>query len=731
MRISLQANWSMVLFVTAGCLFALWISYKHWRYSHLPKSKNLFLILLRLTAVFMVAFSLLKPEIITLKTQTDEPEIVIFQDISNSMNTKDFVIHKQTEDITAKRSEWLQSLIDSKFYSPLQKNFKVFVKTFAGEKNKKGEIDKSATDINYALGEETKNFKNLRAVILLTDGDWNQGTSPVAAATKLRTKNIPVFSVPVGSPFYLPDVVLNKVKVPAFCLVGEKISIPFQIENRMDTELSTKITLRSDFGTENTKDIIIAPHETYEDSILWQPKKTQLYNLTIDLPVQPGEFIKDNNSFSFSIDVKQDSIKVLIADSLPRWEYRYLLNALKRDPGVKVNSLLYLSNMKTGGGVGYLKKFPNKKELAFYDVIFLGDIGLGKGELSSDDIKNIAGVVKYLGTGLVLMPGYQGRQYSFANTPIEDLNPVIIDPAKKNGIENDILSHLELTRLGSSHFLLMLANTPDMNSSVWKRLPGFSWNAAVLSAAPGANVLAVHSGLQTESGRMPLIATRSYGQGNVLFMGIDSAWKWRKGVEDKYHYRFWGQVVRWMAHKRHLADKNGIRCFFVPETPEEGNTISLFASLYDSLNQPVEDADLKVAVSKGNKEFTFNLIAQQGKWGVYKGNFIADENGEYNLKITSGKQNSEMEMQIKVGKVQKEQIGRPINMKILQDLSAITAGEVILPENIDSILQKINSLPKRSEIENRIQIWAQWWWGALILLLLTFFWIFRKIFGLL
>ena len=27
-------------------------------------------------------------------------------------------------------------------------------------------------------------------------------------------------------------------------------------------------------------------------------------------------------------------------------------------------------------------------------------------------------------------------------------------------------------------------------------------------------------------------------------MGSDSAWRWRRGVEDKFHYRFWSQVVR-------------------------------------------------------------------------------------------------------------------------------------------------------------------------------------------
>ena len=180
-----------------------------------------------------------------------------------------------------------------------------------------------------------------------------------------------------------------------------------------------------------------------------------------------------------------------------------------------------------------------------------------------------------------------------------------------------------------------------------------------------------------------------------------------------------------------MADKNGIRCFYVPESPEEGNTVSLFASVYDSLNQAVENADVQVVVSNAKKKFSFNLMPQEGKWGVYKGSFIAEKNGEYNLIITSDKNNSKMEMQINVGKNQKEHIGRPINMKILQDISAITAGEVMLPENVQKILNEINSLPKRSEIEIRIQLWSEWWWGAIILILLSVVWITRKIFGLL
>ena len=56
--------------------------------------------------------------------------------------------------------------------------------------------------------------------------------------------------------------------------------------------------------------------------------------------------------------------------------------------------------------------------------------------------------------------------------------------------------------------------------------------------------------------------TKTYGTGKVLFMGTDSAWRWREGVEDRYHYRFWGQVARWMAYQRTMAQGQSMRLFF-------------------------------------------------------------------------------------------------------------------------------------------------------------------------
>ena len=73
-----------------------------------------------------------------------------------------------------------------------------------------------------------------------------------------------------------------------------------------------------------------------------------------------------------------ETLKVLVVDSFPRWEYRFLRNALERDPGVEVSCLLFHPQLGKGQGRDYLQEFPAKpEELAKYDVIFLGDVGSG------------------------------------------------------------------------------------------------------------------------------------------------------------------------------------------------------------------------------------------------------------------------------------------------------------------------------------------------------------------
>ena len=150
-----------------------------------------------------------------------------------------------------------------------------------------------------------------------------------------------------------------------------------------------------------------------------------------------------------------------------------------------------------------------------------------------------------------------------------------------------IANHFELTELGRRSLLTKLADTQDDNAEVWEGLPGFQWYAPVLRAKAGTDVLCVHKDASNQFGRLPLLVTRTFGAGKVLFMGTDGAWRWRKGVEDKYHYRFWGQVVRWMAYQRNMAKGETMRLYYVPDQPKLNQTLALHANVMEQGGEPL------------------------------------------------------------------------------------------------------------------------------------------------
>ena len=728
---SFSYSWMIMVFGVIAVCLSLYLSYRQWQAIN-RRPAVLYLELLRLVIILLILFSLLRPELVTRIREKSEPEIVILQDQSASMETKDLL--KADSEAESRRAA-VEKLLADKFYAPVEKKFKVSVHGFSqpdSSDKTKLESEIEGTDIAEALTKGVSSAKNLRAVILMSDGSWNKGSSPVGAAVKLRNRLVPVYSIVFGGKSYLPDISLKDIKAPAFCLVNEKISIPFQVENHLPREVKTRMKLKSETGLESEKEITVPADSSFTDSIIWQAKKEGKFKLTLEIPVEKDEIIKDNNSQAFDIAVRKENLKVLIVESLPRWEYRYLRNAIIRDPGMELDTILFLPGLGMGAGKNYLGKFPEKNELSNYDVIFLGDVGISQEQLTAENAELIKGLVKYQGSGLVFLPGLKGNELSLADSPLGELLPVEFDKSKPGGISSPVESKPALTTPGKDHFLTMLADNAGQNSYLWRDLPGFFWNSSVLSAKTGSTILAVHSGLKAGGSRMPLLVIKEYGNGNVLFMGTDSAWRWRKGVEDKYHYRFWGQVVRWMAHKRHLAHDEGIRLFYAPENPVAAQTIFLNASVYDRAGMPTDNEEVIVNVKDrdGKSLQRLKLFPDKGGWGAYKGEFTPEKSGSYTLYTECGKNGINLKTEITVSRESREKIGEPVNWNALGEISQITAGEIAGPADAASVISRIMALPQYIDMEKRYPLWCQWWWGLAILILISAYWTGRKLTGL-
>ncbi|HEY1171714.1 MAG TPA: VWA domain-containing protein [Verrucomicrobiae bacterium] len=681
---------------------------------------------LRFVIITLLLITLMKPERVQRIERTETPEIVIMADASASMETRD--LQQGTNVLT--RRDWLEAQQKREFWKPLEKDARVSFEAFAAPPADANAAD-PGTDLNAALEGTINQRKNLKTVILLTDGDWTAGKSPLTAAARYREQGVPVFSVTVGRDTPLPDLVLEQVKPPAYGLVGEQISIPFRIKSHLPREVKTTLVLREENGDEIKRPITIPALGDLQDSIIWSPRIIGDFSLKLQVPVEADEALPKNNEQSIRIAVRSESLKVLVVDSQPRWEYRYLRNALARDPGVELSCVLFHPDIGMGGGNDYLPSFPGTKEqLAKYDVVFLGDVGVGEGELKESDLELLRGLVEQQSSGLVFLPGRRGRQLSLVKSPVEDLMPVVWDITKPNGIALQNEANFQLSNDGTDHFLMRFEADDSRNAFVWKNLPGFFWSAAIEKSRPGAEVLAVHSSLRNKWGRVPIVVTRPYGSGKVLFMGTDSAWRWRRGVEDRYHYRFWSGVVRWMAHQRHLSEKEGVRLTYSPEAPGVGETVFFQASILNREGFPAEKGSVVATVTtpSGRSE-RLSFAAVDGGWGVFKGSYRPTEGGNYKLQINSPEHGRELTTTIAVKRPEREKLGQPANARVLRELAALTQGINVSVNELETLVQQISLLPEPKPLERRTRLWAEPLWGGFILLLLGIYWTARKLAG--
>ena len=722
---SIAAPFSVVAFGVLIWLGAAWLCWANWRRSG-NRRASAKLETLRFILVTLLVLTLLRPEHVEHLKRTAAPEIAILADESGSMKTRDVVV---SNTITS-REAWLDDELQRSFWAPLANKAKVSVEKFSAPSTNLNAIN--GTDIGQALDDAFHRFNNLKAVLLLSDGQWNSGKSPLGAATRYREQNIPIFTVAVGSETPLPDLALENVSAPAYGLFGEEIAIPFKVTSHLPREVKTTVSIIDDQGEAASREITIPPNGEVEDSILWSPRQMGEVTATVKLPVQPDEAIVDNNARTFHTSIRAEKLRVLVVDSLPRWEYRYLRNALARDPGVQLSCLLLRPDLGPGEGVDYISSFPSSAEaLAPYDVVFLGDVGIGQGELTLDDAKLLKGLVEQQASGLVFVPGRRGREESLIDSPLKDLYPVELDDTKPGGIGLQNEAQLTLTGSGRRHWLTRFEPDEDRNDELWKQLPGFFWSAAVEKSRPGSEVLAVHSDLRNSWGRMPLLVTRTAGNGKVLFLGTDSAWRWRRGVEDKFHYRFWGQVVRWMAHQRHLSEKDGMRVSYSPETPQAGDSVFLQATILDQSGFPIDKGPVTGRVtSPAGRAERLDFTQLEGGWGVFKSSFNTQEAGKYKLEVLASQYGRRLETDLLVAQPLLEKQGQPVDSQILREIAAMTHGASVSSDQLDKIISQISLLPEPQPIEKRLRLWSDPLWGGLILALLIVYWIGRKWAGL-
>ena len=105
---------------------------------------------------------------------------------------------------------------------------------------------------------------------------------------------------------------------------------------------------------------------------------------------------------------------------------------------------------------------------------------------------------------------------------------------------------------------MQLLPDSEANAALWEHddedaLKGFYWFSRVRKEKPGAQVLAVHPTERNDHGAYPVIVAGTFGEGPVVFCGVDEVWRWFYLHGPKYAHQFWGNLVRFLGRARLYA----------------------------------------------------------------------------------------------------------------------------------------------------------------------------------
>jgi hypothetical protein len=617
-----------------------------------------------------------------------------------------------------------------------------------------------ATDLRQPLlqGGSTS-AAPLRGIVVLTDGRHNLGATPLTLAKQFGTLGMPIYPVAIGSKQPPPDLVVLGVQAPGKVFKDTMIPVVARVKamHLPPQELTVELRLAGKVGdpTQRQKIKHAGGDATYD--VKFQLLMAQPGMLALEVKVsgsQGGEITLENNQRTAVVRVVEDKARVLLVDEEARWEYHYLAGTLLRDPTLRLDRVLFAPPKlgivtpddpdRAGLPRLHLPTAPagaaSPDPLNDYDCIILGDVT--PENVPPADRKRLERFVAERGGALVLVAGKRSMPLAFAsrasaaNDPFLKMLP-IREPrvfARKDGFT------IRLTPEGQRTPFLQL--DPVAGHKGWPELPKHYW-AIVGIRQPGATVLASFS-ISNETkpdDATGLLVQQSYGFGKVLFVGLDSTWRWRYRAGDTYHHRFWGQLVRWAAAEGLLPAGNRLVRFGTREPIyQHGQEIEVALRLSDEAppapfsNHPVVRV-LRRKADKTEEEVAIvplHVNAQRGK--LLEGKLRDLPAGAYRIDLDVAKLRDPPfsgDAGFTVLPVENtELLDLSPNWELLQGLAEQSQGRMFTPENVEQVLDLLAQTVQPREVRQDSRPWRDeplvWWALGIFVSLLALEWLWRK-----
>ncbi|MDR3227844.1 MAG: VWA domain-containing protein [Puniceicoccales bacterium] len=606
----------------------------------------------------------------------------------------------------------------------------------------------NATDLGGSLRRvlDEKRGQSPAGVLVITDGASNTGPSPATAAETARRDGTPLFlyGVGVANPRYL---MVREVKGPASVAVKEKAVFTVRVKTRNMAGQRVEVRLTANGRVVETQPLEIRSDGEQELTLSHVPETAGELVIEAAIPQAAATATAATAdaaagaaatrptaglSAKTRLFVTNDKIKILLVQQEPNWDFQYLLALARRDRRLDVKAVLLKgdADLASEPDSPFLAAVPNTKEDLFkYDVIVLADADPAL--LGAQRIEWLREWVDKAGGGLALVAGEKFLPQAYATTPLDALFP--IEPAQtKVSRTHDTPAPLTLTPAGETSPLTALADLPDANREQWKQLPAIPWTAWVGAARPGVQVLLTDPTPARKpalgAAGMPVLATRNFGMGQILYVGTHQTHRWRSKTGEKFFARLWGQFFQTLSNQK--LSNNKLTQLRADKTAYTvGEPVLIDGRLFKAEGfEPFTDAEvpaiLTVRAPDGKAHTSeVRLQSQPDRPGHYSAKLTATAVGKHSFHTLRDAANI-VTFDVEASDAETADIA--MNAAQLREMAEISGGRFLREEDLDKLPNMLLARDSSNAFVRTIPLNFTPWLFALLLLLAATEWVLRR-----
>ena len=766
---------TLVAILAAIVLLSIYLYRRPWG---MPFWLRAFLATSRLLVLVLVVATLLEPTAVVIESHTQVRSLPVLLDVSESMSMKDQ--RKRSEDIaSAAVALGMVSLEDDteadRTVMQLDTKQRQAIASSSRLDLGKSVLTQSGRQIFESLGESldvsyhafgqsprlisdnevmiTEDLMGLEAkepgtsitasleavassggippagIVLLSDGiDNAKSQRSEVVLQNLGVRGIPVYTVPIGltDP---DDVSIRNIVMQEVAYSGDKVPVRVQIQSKGYERRTARLAVLLNDRRVSSRIIRFDGGLQFEE-VDFRVDVYEKGAAQIDVIIEPfdDEISTVNNRVSRSVRIVNEKVNVLYIEGNARWEYRYLRAILKRDP--RINATFIASNVGpevARNSPEHIERFPDDREDAFqYDLVILGDVDASF--FTDDELRLLEELIRDRGASLLMLCGPMYSPGSYTGTPVQAMLPVRFDTeAGWKKIAESV--YPVLTREGRSSLVMTLENEVELNDRIWSRMAPMDQLPPLLSAKPGATVLAVLSDSTARDQSYPLVAWQRYGTGKCMSIASDRLWRLRYRTGDKYHWRVWSQCIQFMTLSRLMGEHKRIRLETDRSVYAVDGQCRLYAHVLDDSFDPVVQPVFEVyvlSIDGGQAKQLVSLRPDKSQPGLYEGYFAPPDPGRYRLEANENDQRVSSTTEFQVADVRQELIDTDMRLAHLQRIADLTGGACLGIRE----LSKLSSLVNDRLITTKVRSERPLWDNSLVVLLLVALlgaeWILRR-----